>query len=153
MDKDQDTNTPTTGWISIFGEFDTSSGGVGYRGKRAPAPEPQDGVPTQGDRPGVGLVLSSQTIADGKISAEIVFKQVTPDSICELAIAYDSNASHMVTAGMGSEPWAMFGIREYGGPKTSGQGWWDHRVAGDRTNIKQDRPYRVEVALDRKSVV
>ena len=147
MEKGPGIKPPTTGWIPIFGEFETTDDGVLYRGKRVPAPEQPGGAPPQGDRPGVGLVLSSQTIADGKISAEIEFKQVTPDSICEIAIAYDSNASHMVTAGLGSEPWAMFGIREYGGPKTSGQGWWDHRVAGDRNNIKPDRSYQVDVSL------
>jgi len=41
----------------------------------------------------------------------------------------------------------MFEIREYGGPRTAGRGWWDHRLAGDRANLKPDRAYRVEVQL------
>jgi hypothetical protein len=144
---DQDNNTPDTGWIAISGEFDAENDVILYRGKRVPAPEQQGGAPPQGDRAGIGLILSSQAITDGQISAEVEFAKVTPDSICEIAIAYDSNATHIVTAGLGSEPWAMFGIREFGGPKTSSPAWWDHRVSGERNNIKAGRLYRMGVVL------
>src|SRR5262249_1966259 len=141
----------STGWVALFGEFEASPEQVRFIGKRVPvgrqpgAPEPEEK-----DRPGVGLVLSSMSLADGVLSAEVEFENITPDSICELAIAYDSNATHIVTAGLGSEPWAMFGIREFGVPKE--QTWWDHRVGGDRANLKPGRTYRIEVRLRGASV-
>lgn len=134
------------GWVPLFGEFDASPQQICFMGKRIPvvrqpgAPEPEEK-----DRPGIGLILSSTSLADGTLRAEVEFEQVTSDSICELAIAYDSNAKHIVTAGLGSEPWAMFGIREFGEPKE--QAWWDHRVGGDRANLKPGRTYKLEVQL------
>lgn len=136
------------GWIPLLGEFDVVEGEVRFHGKRAPTVEQPGGPETdQKDQPAIGLALSNLALADGKVSAEVEFAQVTAESICELAIAYDANGRHLVTAGLGSESWAMFGIREYGGPRTAGQGWWDHRLAGDRANLKPDRAYRVEVQL------
>jgi len=140
------------GWVPLFGEFEIGEDTLLFRGKRIPPPPPPveqpAGASTEAkDVPSFGLILSSLMIADGKISAEIEFKQVTPDTICEIAVAYDLNASHIVTAGLGSQPWAMFGIREFGGPQTSGQGWWDYRMAGDRSNMKPNKPYRIEVQL------
>ncbi len=138
----------SAGWVPLVGEFDVVEGEVRFHGKRVPFVEPPGGLETdQKDQPAVGIILSSLALADGKVSAEVEFAQVTAHSICELAIVYDVSSRHFVTAGLGGETWAMYGIREFGGPRTGGQGWWGHLAGGDRTNLKPGRVYRVAVQL------
>jgi hypothetical protein len=67
---------------------------------------------------------------------------MTKESICELAVVYDANAEHLVTAGLGGEEWAMYGIREFGGPRPGK--WLDHRIAGERGNLKSEHSYNLE---------
>lgn len=135
-------------WVPLIGEFDVVDDEVRFQGKRIPSVEPPGGPEADHkDQPAFGVILSSLALADGKISAEVDFAQVTVDSTCELAIVYDVSNRHFVTAGFGSEKWAMFGIREFGGPRTGAQGWWNHLVSGDRANLKPGRVYRAEVQL------
>jgi len=149
-------NAPTSpiGWVPLFGEFETTPEQIRFVGKRIPVP-PQPASPESlgADRAAIGLVLSSIALADGRLSAEVEFDRVTPDSICEIAVAYDSNGKHIVAAGLGSEPWAMFGIREFGGPKLAEQAWWDHRIGGDRANLKAGRTYKLDVQLRGATIV
>ena len=136
------------GWVPLVGEFNTAETDIEFVGKRIPVgDQPGQPVAEERDRPSFGLVLSSLSLADGTLRAEVEFERMTPDSLCELAIAYDANGQHFVTAGLGSEPWAMFGIREFGGPKPDGKSWWAHRVSGDRANLKAGRAYQLEVHL------
>ncbi|MGB6065963.1 MAG: hypothetical protein WBG50_14275 [Desulfomonilaceae bacterium] len=138
----------SAGWVPLVGEFDVVEGEIRFLGKRAPYVEPPGGLSTdQQDQPAFGIILSSLALADGKVSADMEFAQVTADSICELTIFYDVVSRHFITAGLGSEKSAMFGIREFGGPRTAGQGWWNHQIGGDRTNLKPGRVYRVAVQL------
>jgi len=144
----KEVNMTLVGWVPLLGEFNVVEGEVRFHGKRIPLIEPPGGLETgRKDQPAVGILLSSWALADGKVSAEVEFDQVTVDSMCEVAIAYDSNGGHFVTAGLGSDSWAMFGIREYGGPRSGWQGWWNYRVAGDRVNLKPGRVHLVEVDL------
>lgn len=133
-------------WVPLLGEFDSSDHSLVYRGKTVPT-EPSGPSAEQTTQPGAGLALSNLTLADGIVSADVQFNEVTPDTICEIAVAYDTNATHIVTAGLGGQSWAMFGIREYGSQQTAGKGWWDHRVAGDRNNLKPNQTYHLEVRL------
>ena len=143
--------TSAIGWIPLFGEFETKDSEILFRGKRVPGAEQPAGAPPSGDRAGLGLILTNQTIADGRISAEVEFKQVTTETLCEIAVSYDSNGTHLVTGGLGGVAWAMFGIREFGGPKSPGA-WVDHRVSGERVNLKPETWYRIEVSLRGASV-
>lgn len=94
------------------------------------------------ERPTAGLALSDVALADGVLTAEVEFERVTADTACELALSYDPNAGHILTAGLGG-PWALYGIREYGGPRHDK--WWNHHSRGDAINLKPGRPYRIRV--------
>ena len=41
----------------------------------------------------------------------------------------------------------MFTIREYGGPRTVGKGWWDYRAFGERANLRPGRNYNVQAVF------
>jgi hypothetical protein len=149
MASGKEDNSKDYGWVPYFGEFEVEKETILFRGKRIVIDEQAGSIPSEEkDKPAVGLILSSHTLADGRISADVKYLDVTPDTICEIAVAYDSNADHTVTAGLGSEQWAMFGIREFGGPRTGGKGlWWDYRVGGDRSNLRANKTYHIEVQL------
>ena len=89
------------GWVPIFGVFDIGDDPVLFQGNRVPPPIEQQASSSKEvkDVPSVGLVFSNRMISDGKISAKVEFKDVNPETICEIAIAYDTNANHLVTAG------------------------------------------------------
>jgi hypothetical protein len=137
-------STKNLGWVPMLGEFDILDDHLEFKGKLVATVDnsAQAEGPSE-QRPGVGLALSSVTLSDGLVSADVEFDAITPDTICELAVAYDSNATHIVTAGLGGEPWAMFGIREFGGSRAR-QGWWDYRMSGERANLRAQRPYHLE---------
>ncbi len=95
-------------WVPLLSEFDVVQAEVLFRGKRLPPPEQPGRMETdQREQPAFGLALSSLALADGKLSADIEFENVTEDSVCELAIVYDANARHFVTAGLWGRPQAM----------------------------------------------
>lgn len=128
-------------WVPTLGTFTTSDQSVVFLGKLVPiASTTADEQTTL--RPSAGLALSSATISDGTMSADVTFEEMTKDSVCELTVAYDANAQHLVTAGLGGQEWAMFGIREFGGPRPTN--WWDHRIAGERGNLKAGHVYHLE---------
>jgi hypothetical protein len=130
------------GWVPLYGEFEVEPNLIRFKGKRIPRNVGTDAPPSEPrDQPTFGLIVSGHTVADGDIEADVVFDGVTQDSVCELAVAYDPNARRIVTAGLGSETWALFGIREFGGPKN--QAWWDHQVAGDRSALKSGFTYHL----------
>lgn len=144
---------PNPTWVPVFGDFVVEDGTITFRGKPLPPPEQSSAAEPPGtSRSTIGLILSSMTIADGIVQADVKFESVTPESICEIAIAYDANASQIVTAGLGGETWAMFGIREYGGAKTDGKGWFAPRLGGERGSLHPGSTYHIEVQLRGASV-
>jgi hypothetical protein len=92
-------------------------------------------------------LMSSLKLTDGDITATVEFADIGPDTFCELAVAYDTNADHIACAGLGGESWAMISIREYGGPRTDGKGWFLHRARGERDSLQAQRSYRLLVTL------
>jgi hypothetical protein len=132
-------------WIPIFGQFDTTPAEIRFHGRLLPASQADaqpNAEPIQ--LASIGLLMSSLTLADGDVSATIELSNVTERTYCELAVAYDINASHVVSAGLGGESWAMFSIREYGGPRTDGKGWFLHHARGERQSLQANRPYRLK---------
>jgi hypothetical protein len=91
----------------------------------------------------VGVALSNRTIGDGDVRATFEFDHVTNETTCQFVVSYNPNATHLVAAGLGGETWALFSIREFGGPKAP-QGWWAHRMAGDRSILKDGSTHQVE---------
>ena len=143
-----------TKWVPAIGEFETDGGSVVFHGKRVPRTDQAartDSDPK--DQAGIGLALCNIALADGVVTADVIFRAMTPESVCEVAIAYDANAYHIVAAGLGSEPPAMFGIREFGSQKTANQAWWNYRLGGERQNLKANQPYHLEVRLRGANVV
>jgi hypothetical protein len=133
-------------WVPTLGEFAAAGQEVVFQGKLVPirttTPDEQTTL-----APGAGIVLCSATISDGTLSADVTFAEMTKDSVCELAVAYDANAQHLVAAGLGGQDWAMFGIRELNGPRSSsnpGSKWWDHQMGGERGNLKAGNVYHLE---------
>jgi hypothetical protein len=127
----------------MLGEFDTSTADIRFRGKRVPVLGNATSKSEQKDQASVGLLLSSRALADGRVSAQVEFAKVTEETICEVVVAYDPNASHLVSAGLGGAQWAMFGIREFGGPPSQGQGWWQHQARGERASIQTGKAYQL----------
>jgi hypothetical protein len=143
-----DTQDKSIRWVPIFGEFGTSPDELRFRGRLVPATSAEsqpNAEPAQ--LPSVGLLMSSLTLADGDVSATVAFSNVTDRTYCELAVAYDVNASHLVSAGLGGETWAMFTIREYGGPRTDGKGWYLHHARGERQSLHANRPYHLKATF------
>jgi hypothetical protein len=128
----------------MYGHFDSEDGEVTFRGKIV---EPTEGGDKASDesqpKASFGIVLSDIAISDGSISADVEFASITDDSICELAVAYDVNARHFLTAGLGGDRWTMFDIREFGGQREGS--WTYHQSKGDRANLKAGRVYSLEV--------
>lgn len=136
------TDTKAT-WVPLYGEFVASDEELVYIGKRVPvAPTAENPNPVPSDQTAIGLALSNQTIGDGEVTAEIEFEHTTNESLCQIAVAYNPNASHLVVAGIGGDTWALFSIRELGGPKYP-QGWWAHRLAGDRSILRDGSVHRI----------
>ena len=87
-----------------------------------------------------GIALSDISMADGVLRAEVEFESVDESSVCELALAYDANARHLIAAGLGGDRASFFCIREFGGPNKEGNWNW-HQARGDRANLKSGRVY------------
>lgn len=136
----------SVGWIPIFGEFDFSrKTNIQFKGKRIllPAPGKPPGVDDK-EQPSLGLLLSSHTIFDGTLTANVEFEKVTPETSCELVVSFNTNPPHFLAAGLGGEPFALFSIREFGGPRTKGPNWWDYIAAGDRSALHPGESYHLE---------
>ena len=92
------TRATQLGWVPIYGEFDLSGGSIIFRGKRI-------GLPAHAEAPeaevteqvSLGLLLSSSSITDGRLSAEIEFETVKPETACEFAVSYNTNPQHFVS--------------------------------------------------------
>lgn len=140
-------------WVPHFGQFDFDDRSVSFVGRSLPVSDQEKSM--SGDRkeqPAIGVALSSLALADGRISADVVFEKVTSESTCEMLVSYDVNANHFVTAGLGGESLAMFGIREYRAQQIGGKGWWYHYASGDRASLKPDKEYHIEAELCGASV-
>src|SRR5687768_11312392 len=115
--------TTPSGWVPIFGEFETTAQEIRFKGQMVPIPPTNvaTGDAQEQRQPMFGLLLGNETLADGDITAEVEFDEVTPKTLCELAVTYDPNADHLVAAGLGGDPSAFLTIREFGGRNTAGQ--------------------------------
>jgi hypothetical protein len=119
----------TQRWMPIMGEFDTASDPLVFKGHLVPAPpsgDPQT-IPLP-ETASVGILLSNQKMANGRLCATVKFPQVTMHSVAELIVSYDPHTQGMITTGLGGG--AMFSIREWvpaAIPQT--QGRWVHHQA------------------------
>lgn len=132
------------GWIPRVGDFEVAADAIRFRGTVPQAPPDDQPKPKREEpRTAFGLLISNRSIADGTVSATVEFDEVTDESICELVVAYDANARHIVTTGLGSAQWALYGIREFGGPRAT-DSWWSHSSGGERAALHPKTTYQLE---------
>jgi hypothetical protein len=133
----------SVGWVPVIGVFNTENGEVTFPGGRTLATPPNAPVGSEKVEQSLfGLALSTETLGDGQVSAEVEFEGVTEESVCELAVSYDAGARHLVNAGLGGDKLSLFSIREFGVPKP--QEWTYHNNGGDRASLRGGKTYRLE---------
>jgi hypothetical protein len=140
-------------WMPLFGEFTIRDEIIKFKGRQLfptqPPPDPQQGQEVFG---AVGILLTNRTMTNGRLSAEVIFEQVTPRSVCDLILGYDLDTKSQVSAGLGGGG-AMFGIREWvpsvpvGGQGSPGGAWKPYEITGDRANLLPNRPYQIEARV------
>jgi len=131
------------GWVPIIGVFNIDGDEVTFPGGRTLVSPPN--APIGSDKveeAAFGLALSTETIGDGVVSAEVEFEGVTEESVCELAVSYDAGAQHLVNVGLGGDKLSLFSIREFGVPKPAE--WTFHSNGGDRGSLRSRKKYRLE---------
>jgi hypothetical protein len=130
-------------WVPVMGVFDIEEGQIVFPGGSGLVPPPNAPVGTAKVEQAVfGLALSSKTLGDGDLSADVEFEDVTEESICELSVSYDAGGQHLVNAGLGGDIPSLFAIREFGVPKPQE---WDYRhVGGNRASLRKQKSYRLE---------
>lgn len=132
-------------WVPLYGEFEATGEDLRFKGKvLPPTPTTNPGDAPATEQPAFGIALSNRKLADGDVVADVTFDQVNEDSVCEILVSYDANARQIATAGLGGDDKALYTIREFGGPKTNGPGWWKHRFVGDRSNLRAGVTYHLE---------
>jgi len=157
-------------WVPLAGDLEIESDLIRFRGREYPIastvqdPPKQDPTSTKSDPPprgnaAIGLVKSSQAVSDGFIRATVRFASVSDRTCCELALVgvpdgisqLPARPSRLFTAGLGAGG-SAFGIREFG-PRVNAPSddatydWRTLRFAGDRTFLKPDRDYEVELSF------
>jgi hypothetical protein len=136
-------NTKKVGWVPLRGDFETEPNLV-FRGRKILAVPPNSPPGTDKvEQADFGILLSSLTLADGDVAVDVELEQATDETICEIAVAYDADARHLVCAGLGGEKSSMFTIREFG--KQDPQGWFYHHVGGTRSALRSGIPYKLDV--------
>lgn len=136
----------TIGWVPLRGNFDAEGDQVVFRGTDVPEDSVADSLGTQqAQNLTFGMALSSESLADGDVSAEVELDEVTDDSVCEILLAYDPGARHMIAAGLGGDRLAMFTVREFGG--SDPPGWTYHNVGGTRSALRPKRKYLIHASF------
>lgn len=134
-------------WMPIFGEFDTSSPRIVFKGKEIrPTTSGEPQAPQQ-PTAAVGLLLSNQRMLNGCLRAKVMFQGVTPHSVCEVIVGFDPKTKGQISAGLGGS-FAMFSIREWTPAQTQkGSSWVNHELSGDRSNLKEGVEYELAARL------
>jgi len=85
------------GWVPVMGVFNIDGDEVTFPGGRTLVSLPNAAIGADKVEQALfGLALSTETLGDGDVSAEVEFEGATDDSICELAVSYDADARHLV---------------------------------------------------------
>jgi len=121
-------------WVAVFGKFDLEPTEIRFRGETV---ELEPGSPMEG----FGVALTSRPFTGGVVSAEVTFDEITEHCGAELVLFSDPDRRSFLTAGIGPGL-AMFVIRQYDGSQ-----WRDLVFAGDRSNLKSQRPYHLRASL------
>lgn len=146
-------------WVPIIGEFRVEDDAVEFIGKLVGASSPEPGeapgatAPAPARFPALGTILSDQCLANGAVSASVVFEEVGDRSACEIVLGYDVERRGFISAGITGDDVAAFAIREWQ-PGTPGSqvpsempGWVPFVLGGDRSFIKAGQRYTIQVNI------
>jgi hypothetical protein len=89
----------------------------------------------------VGLAISNQSFSGGAISADVTFDSVDDKSACSIVFWYHPERRFFVSAGISSDPAALFGIWHFDNR------WTIHTALGDGRQLEAERKYHLEVQL------
>jgi len=128
-------------WTALVGNFSETKNEVIFKGEKllSENEEPRSAYAT---------IMSNQYFGGGKISAEIMFKQVQANlpNQCEIIIYYDPETQQFLSAGLGGT-FSMYSIRGF---TTK---WENHALNGTYSNLKANKFYKVEVELKGSKVI
>lgn len=163
-----------TGWVSVWGQFDTGPNEVTFRGYtftfevldkdkqvggEAELSSPSTPPPPVEPRGGVGRIVSNRRKTDGTVSVEIEFDVIDPNTTAEVVLHDDPVANEMLTVGLGANGflinvrhWTRTGATEnipqqIGIVSETVQRWHVIRSAGDRRMLKAGQSYHLEIKV------
>jgi len=128
----------TSNWTSIFGEYTLKKDELTFKGKVQEYEEGQKGA-------AIANIISDQYFSGGKITADISFRKINQPTACEIIIYFEPQTKNFVSVGLGGAG-SMYSIRSFAG------NWTNHSLAGEYTNLKPNKVYRVEVEFKGSTV-
>jgi hypothetical protein len=130
-------------WVSLFGDFELTEKGFLYHGR--PAQQDSGGEQVVS----VGNFLCDQRFQSGRISGDVTFLETADKHGCEFILYYEPQTQTFLTAGL--NPHVLCAVRSFS--NTSVQLNRVFGSAGDRSQIRPNRPYRLEVRVTGSRVV
>lgn len=129
-----------------MGEFEISEDRIVFKGRQIATPAAGQPQPQQQPMAAVGILLSDQMIANGRLRARVEFAELTAFSVYEFILGHDLKTRRQITAGLGGS-FSMFSIREWipSSPQQPGGSWANYEVSGDRANLRPGVIYEVAV--------
>ena len=129
----------TNNWTSILGEYEVKKNEIVFKGNSYETAEGEK-------RPSIANLLCDEYFGGGRISAEVIFKNVEFPTACEIIIYYDPQSRNFVSVGLGGAG-SMYSIRTF-----NGNGWNNHANSGEIKQLKANKTYKLEVELKGSTV-
>jgi len=122
-------------WTALLGTFAERKNEIIFKGKEVV-------LENEEKRSEFANIMSDQYFSGGKISAEIMFKEIPKNlgTQCEIIVYYDPDTRNFLSAGLGGS-WSMYSIRSFTNK------WENHALSGAYTNLKANKFYNVEVEV------
>lgn len=120
-------------WIPLIGQFEHENETILFKGGKKTL---EDGRLLYN----VGNYISDQVFGGGVITGEIEFKSLSEFEACEFILYYNPQTQSFLTAGIGSL--GLCSVRTWHG----GQ-WNTIAVTGDRTQLKTNHLYKLQVSV------
>ncbi len=128
-------------WLPVMGTFEERKHELIFKGGKKPYKD-QNGKDIEGSA--MGLAICDKIFTGGSISAEIEFKKISEKTSCDIVLYYNPENRNTVNAGLTYE--APFCIRHFDTK------WIYHSFAGEKGNLKANRPYHIEATLSGSQV-
>lgn len=125
-------------WMSMLGDFQKDGETITFKGGKSKT----DLMGKQ--YPMVGNYICDQKFGGGTVEAVIKFPEIAQDvSACKLILSYDSETRYFVTAGIDvrSNSDFAFSVQHFDTK------WTTHSIAGQKSNIKSGKEYKLKVIL------